>query len=106
MGQSAKGRVANGGSKGGKGAQAQAGSYWNSKNKPKKEKTVKEEQKKAKASSLCYVLLGLLVALIAVGAGKLFPCLVVGLLFVCFKILRSITHLIGEIVLTHRANIL
>ena len=75
MGQAAKSRVSNGGSKGGsKGAQAQGqaqGSYWSVKNKQKKPKKVKIEEKETKVSSLRYVLLGLLVALISVGAGEL-----------------------------------
>ena len=69
MGQGAKSRVPNGGSKGG--AKANAGSYWNSKNKQKKPKKAKEEIAPAKGSSLRYVLLGLLVALISVAAGQL-----------------------------------
>ena len=68
MGQAAKSRVANGGGKGGAKADAK-GSYWSPKNK-KKPKKVKEEPKVAKSSSLRYVLLGLLVALISVGAGE------------------------------------
>ena len=69
MGQTAKSRVSNGGNKGGAKAQAATGSYWSPKNKQKKPKKVKEEQKVAQSSSLRYVLLGLLVALMSVAAG-------------------------------------
>ena len=70
MGQGAKSRVPNGGSKGG--AKANAGSYWNSKNKgQRKPKKLKEEVAPAKGSSLRQVLLALLVALISVAAGKI-----------------------------------
>ena len=72
MGQAAKSRVSTGGSKGGAKAQA-GGNYWGGSTKPRKLKKVKEEQKETKSSSLRYVLLGLLVALVSVAAGKHCP---------------------------------
>ena len=63
MGQAPKPRMANGGSKGAN------GNYWSAKTKQKKPKKAKEEQIAAKGSSLGYVLIGLLVALVAVAAG-------------------------------------